>query len=236
MVDAFKPVEEVGDVVVVGEIHRCTGSRNLVQEVISENNFSAVCVEESYNYDNWYRPDFGGAIGYTLNYAEGKDIPRYYVDMRQDYILNLFNNTREADKYLTSIDERCIEESNDIKSSQDGLIKQSLISSTRDKIFRDFGYRGHKRLLKDREIYMSGRTKWVSREYDGKIILVVGAGHFNSVVEYLRQNIEPRPMNSKYLREGKRITDPYEALAYMFVTQIKLLIKIIRKGTFIKLD
>jgi pheromone shutdown protein TraB len=232
MVDAFKPIEMVGDVVVVGEIHRSNGSRNLVQEVISEHNFSAVCVEESYDCNNWYRPDFGGAIGYTLNYAENEDIPRYYVDMQKDHILDVFDSTYEADKYFNSIDEKCKKELKDIESSQDGLIKQSLISSTRDKIFRDFGNKGRRKLLKDREIYMSGRTEWVSQEYDGKILLVIGAGHFNSVIEYLRQNIEPKPMDDEYLREGKRITDPYKAVVYMFVTQIKLLIKKIKTENY----
>lgn len=198
MSEWFEPVEQVDSVVVLGEKHRDRSSRDLAKEVWKNHNFGATCVETHPGDITGWRNDRGGAIGWVLEKSQSQNIPRYYVDTPSDDIIEGFGGKREAYNYLKNLENR-------YSTKDKGKVNREDIYEVRDEIRDEYGEEAYRLIFEKREKKMTQRAKWVADQQDDKVLIVVGSAHTESIVEYLKTDIEPIEVNNRRKRDGERI-------------------------------
>lgn len=208
MADWVRPVEHVGDVVVVGERHRKRSSRQLVASVLEDYDIDGVCVEVS--PETGYRDDGGGAIGKALVWATHEDIPRYYVDESKEDVIDGFGNRWTAIKYLRSIENRD-------PVHEAGLIDREMCSTVRTEIRDRYGENAVNLVLENREEKMAGRAKWVSEQVDSNVLLVVGGAHFDAIVDLLENGVNPIHVGDSRVRNNERVAPNFEMAAMILI-------------------
>lgn len=194
MSNLVRPVERVGDVVVVGEHHRQKESRNLVDDVLCEYDFSSVCVEAPSEMK--YKTDRGGAIGLALRTAEEQDIPRYYVDTPDTDMYEAFGSRYRAASYLTELRHR-------FEPLKGEKISHERMNKARTDVQEKFGDEAFYMVFEKREQLMAGRAKWAA-EQNGVTLLVVGNAHHRAIVQTLDDDVEKIEMSEEHVRRGER--------------------------------
>lgn len=208
MSEWFKPVERVGDVVVVGERHRDRGSGRLVNAVLEEYDIEGVCVEVG--PETGYRGNGGGAVGESLVWAEDSEVPRFYVDESVNDVIEAFGSRRRAYRYLKALED-------DIPNHEDGLIEKGMCREVREDFREEYGEDSFDLLFSNREQKMAGRARWASDEVGGCVLLVVGAAHFNAILSLLKRNVEHIEISESRHRYGERVAAGAGPWTTMFI-------------------
>lgn len=226
MSELVRPVERVGDIIVVGERHRERSSRELLFEVWDDidESVGGLCVEVSPN--TGYRDNGGGAVGGALVRAEAENIPRYYVDEPINDVIEAFGGRLSAYSYLKGLEDR-------FPSRDGGIVDMEECQAIRDEVRADYGEDAFDLVFENREGRMAGRAKWIESDVSGVVFLVVGSGHFEAIVSLLNGNCGEIVVENRRVRTGERIAanqGPWGTMLTLCFRDLKRLYESLRQS------
>lgn len=226
MSELVRPVERVGDIIVVGERHRERSSRELLFDEWDEldERVGGVCVEVGPN--TGYRDDGGGAVGGALVRAESENIPRFYIDEPIGDVVEAFGGRLSAYSYLKGLEDR-------FPTRDGGVVDMEECQQIRDEVRDEYGEEAFDLVFENREGRMAGRAKWVENDVSGVVFLVVGSGHFEAVVSLLNGNCGEIVVEDGRMRCGERIAanqGPWGTMLTLLFRDLKRLYQSLREA------